>query len=170
MSGTPRDSVHSWLLTNESEIRKKNDMGLLIWRENMGKDALKGRRLPRHLKIKILDVCKLVLFILAWVWWRVTITSCGFSKFEYRYRFCVTKSGQYMTMSYKFSEFAHVCACMDKSEKSLWGWGDTISCWGKLFWSSWSHAGLDDIFDVCFEMIAAVRHTEINFDGMMRLS
>ena len=28
-----------------------------------------------------------------------------------------------MTMSYKFSEFAHVCACMDKSEKSLWGWG-----------------------------------------------
>ena len=53
-----------------------------------------------------------------------------------------------MTMSYKFSEFAHVCACMDKSEKKFVRLGDTISCWGKLFWSSWSHAGLDDIFDV----------------------
>ena len=53
-----------------------------------------------------------------------------------------------MTMSYKFSEFAHECACMDKSEKKFVRLGDTISCWGKLFWSSWSHAGLDDIFDV----------------------
>ena len=44
-----------------------------------------------------------------------------------------------MTMSYKFSEFAHLCACMDKSEKKVCEAGGTQYPAGVSFFGQVGH-------------------------------